>query len=47
MSKNVYEIVTQQIADLLEKGEIPWKRPWKSTGWSMIIVALVQVVSKC
>lgn len=30
MSNKVYEIVTQQIIDLLEKGEIPWKKPWKS-----------------
>src|SRR5210317_271648 len=25
---NVYEIVTQQIIEKLEKGEIPWQRPW-------------------
>ncbi|OEU68413.1 MAG: hypothetical protein BBJ57_02290 [Desulfobacterales bacterium PC51MH44] len=25
---NVYEIVTKQIIDKLEQGEIPWQRPW-------------------
>ncbi|RLB04609.1 MAG: hypothetical protein DRG83_04490 [Deltaproteobacteria bacterium] len=25
----VYEIITNQIISLLEKGEIPWKKPWK------------------
>lgn len=29
---NVYEIVTNRIMELLEQGEIPWKKPWKSTG---------------
>ncbi|WP_027715671.1 ArdC family protein [Desulfuromonas sp. TF] len=31
MSK-VYEIVTNQIMHLLEQGEIPWLKPWKSSG---------------
>jgi len=31
MSSKVYDIVTQQITSLLEKGDIPWKKPWKST----------------
>jgi antirestriction protein ArdC len=31
MSK-VYEIVTNQIIELLEKQEIPWRKPWKSSG---------------
>jgi len=30
MSK-VYEIVTNQVLSLLEKGEIPWKKPWKGS----------------
>ncbi len=28
----VYEIVTDKIMALLEAGEIPWRRPWKSSG---------------
>jgi len=39
MSNKVYEIVTQQITNLLEKGEIPWKKPWKSTGGAMNLVS--------
>jgi antirestriction protein ArdC len=27
----VYDIVTDKIMELLEQGEIPWKKPWKST----------------
>jgi len=27
---NVYEIVTNRIMELLEQGEIPWKKPWRS-----------------
>ncbi len=30
MSKNVYEIVTNKIIELLEEGTVPWQRPWKS-----------------
>ncbi len=30
MSK-VYEIVTQRILAMLEKGVIPWRRPWKGS----------------
>lgn len=26
---NVYEIITQKIIDALDKGEIPWRKPWK------------------
>lgn len=26
--KDVYEIITERITDLLEKGTIPWRRPW-------------------
>jgi len=28
---NVYEIVTQKIIDQLEKGTIPWRKPWNKT----------------
>ena len=28
MSKNVYEMVTERIIEELEKGRIPWQRPW-------------------
>ena len=31
MSK-VYEIVTQQILEQLERGVVPWARPWKVDG---------------
>jgi len=27
--KDVYSIVTEKILDLLDKGEIPWKKPWR------------------
>ncbi len=30
MAKNVYEMVTDRIIEELEKGVIPWKKPWKS-----------------
>ena len=28
MSKNVYEMVTEKIIEELEKGRIPWQKPW-------------------
>ena len=28
MSKNVYEMATERIIEELEKGRIPWQRPW-------------------
>jgi antirestriction protein ArdC len=28
--KNIYEIINERIFDLLEKGEIPWQKPWVS-----------------
>jgi antirestriction protein ArdC len=31
MAISVYEIVTQQIMERLEKGEVPWKRPWSGS----------------
>lgn len=34
-AKNVYDIVTEQIISMLEKGVIPWKKTWSgsSVGW--------------
>lgn len=32
MSAKVYEIVTAKILESLEKGCIPWRRPWKTSG---------------
>jgi len=29
MGVNVYELVTQRILEQLEKGVIPWRKPWK------------------
>lgn len=29
---NTYEIVTEQIIALLEKGVVPWRRPWSADG---------------
>ena len=31
MSKSVYEMVTERIIEELEKGSIPWERPWRGT----------------
>lgn len=31
MKKNVYEMVTDRIIEQLEKGVIPWQRPWSGT----------------
>lgn len=28
---NVYEIITDRIVSLLDKGTVPWKRPWRTT----------------
>ena len=29
---DVYPIVTEKIINLLEKGVVPWRRPWTSGG---------------
>lgn len=29
---NIYDIVTNRIIELLEQQEIPWRKPWKSSG---------------
>ena len=31
MSKSIYEMVTERIIEELEKGSIPWERPWRGT----------------
>lgn len=36
---SVYEIVTNQIMDLLEAGEIPWHKPWKSSGGAQNLIS--------
>ncbi len=28
--RKIYEMINERIIDLLEKGEIPWKKPWVS-----------------
>ena len=30
--RDVYEIITDRIIDLLEQGEIPWRQPWVGAG---------------
>lgn len=32
MKKNVYEIVTEKIIEQLEKGVVPWRKPWVNGG---------------
>ena len=29
MSIKIYDMVTERIINLLEKGIVPWRRPWK------------------
>jgi antirestriction protein ArdC len=36
---NVYEIVTNQIMELLEEGTIPWHKPWKASGGAKNLVS--------
>lgn len=31
MAKSVYEIVTEKIIENLEKGVIPWRKPWSNS----------------
>lgn len=33
MNKKVYEIITNQILEQLEKGVVPWRKPWVCGGW--------------
>ncbi|MGG4278087.1 ArdC family protein [Bacillus licheniformis] len=32
MKKNVYEIITERIINQLEKGVVPWRKPWNNNG---------------
>jgi len=32
MSEKIYTMITEKIQDLLEKGEIPWRKPWSGGG---------------
>lgn len=36
---NTYEIVTNRILESLEKGIIPWLKPWKSAGLTYNLVS--------
>lgn len=36
---NAYEIVTDRIIELLEQGEIPWRKPWKSSGGARNLIS--------
>jgi antirestriction protein ArdC len=38
MSDKIYEMITTRIIELLEKGDIPWKRPWRS-GFPMNLIS--------
>jgi antirestriction protein ArdC len=31
-SRTIYEAITQQVLERLDKGEIPWRKPWKGGG---------------
>jgi antirestriction protein ArdC len=32
MSQPIYQLVTDRILALLERGVVPWKKPWKTPG---------------
>ena len=32
MARDVFSVVTGQIVNLLEKGIVPWRRPWSGCG---------------
>ena len=32
MSKSVYEIVTEKVLDAMDKGTLPWRKPWDANG---------------
>src|SRR5699024_4893476 len=32
MTKKIYEMITKQIIEKLEKGTVPWKQPFKNAG---------------
>ncbi len=31
MAKSVYEIITEKIIEKLEKGVVPWRKPWTNS----------------
>ena len=36
MALDIYQIVTDRIIDMLERNDIPWKRPWTGAGrWAI------------
>jgi len=39
---NVYGIVTSKIMELLEQGEIPWRKPWKCNGGARNLISKKQ-----
>ena len=39
MSQKVYEIITERIMEKLEKGEIPWHKPWTAADWPKNLVS--------
>lgn len=36
---DVYEMVTNQIIELLEAGTVPWQKPWTETGVPMNLIS--------
>jgi antirestriction protein ArdC len=36
MSQQIYQLVTDRILALLQKGVVPWKKPWKTSGGSAL-----------
>ena len=42
--RDVYQIVTDQILDLLDQGTVPWKKPWKggAVGWPKNLISKKQ-----
>lgn len=39
MTSKVYDIVTEQILEMLEEGTVPWRKPWKTYGIPMNLVS--------
>ncbi|MFZ9069120.1 MAG: ArdC-like ssDNA-binding domain-containing protein, partial [bacterium] len=36
---DVYEIVTNQIIEQLDKGTVPWRKPWQELGLPMNLIS--------
>lgn len=32
MSQKIHDMITERICDILERGEIPWRKPWRRIG---------------